>query len=74
MTTQKRDVLLTLMSVAVGTNQAQLDGFWFEVEGPVNKAAINRGLRLYAKDKQEKGRIINRNEIFVYNVFVAENE
>lgn len=73
MNSHPRDVLLTLLSVAIGTKQVQFDHYWFKCDGPVDKDAITRGVRLFCKDKQEnEGKTIDREAITIYNVFVAE--
>jgi hypothetical protein len=74
MTTQKRDVLLTLIGTS-SAKQVQLDHYWFECDGPVTKAEITRGVQLYVDHKQAKeGKTMDRDHITIYNVFVAENQ
>lgn len=72
MTTQPRDVLLTLIAVA-STKQPQMDSHWFQCEGPVTKEEIDRGIREWKKFKQKQGTIIVT-EPAIYNVFVAESK
>lgn len=72
MTTQKRDVCLTLIA-ASSSNQVQIDSHWFECPGPVTKAEIDRGISEWRKAKQKEGKTIVGG-VSIYNVFVAEPE
>jgi hypothetical protein len=75
MNSHPRDVLLTLLTVNIATKMTLFDNYWFKCDGPVDKDAINRGLRLYFKDKEKiHNQIVDRNATVIYNVFVAENK
>jgi hypothetical protein len=74
MNSHPRDVLLTLIGTS-SAKQVQLDHYWFTCDGPVTKAEIARGVQLYVDHKQAtEGKIMDRDHITIYNVFVAENK